>query len=83
MKSKHILICLVSFTLSMFLFLWPENFYKIETNDWQETLVTKDQLFISSLKQSGELSGLYGQGRDVYIWTSKYLIFVLISMRYG
>ena len=52
-QDKYILICLVTFTLSMLMFYW--HFYKIETNVMKESSVTKYQVFRSRLKQSGEL----------------------------
>ena len=48
MTNKHISICFVTFTLSLFFFCWSIS--KIETNDWKESTLT----VISRLKLSGE-----------------------------
>ena len=55
------LICLVTFALSLFMFLWSKHFteIEIETNEWKGNSLTKYEFFISRLKQSGEPSVLY------------------------
>ena len=61
MKNKpvFIYIALVTFILSMSFFFWSKHFSKrIETNEGKESSATKYEFFISSLKQSGEPSGL-------------------------
>ena len=52
-NKNYFLICFVTFTLSMFLFYWSKRFSIKETNGWKESSMTKYEIFISRLKQSG------------------------------
>ena len=52
-------ICFFTFAVSMLMFCWSKFISKIERNDWMESSMTKYELFLSHLKQSGKPSGLY------------------------
>ena len=52
-NKNYFSICFVTFTLFMFLFYWSKRFSMIETNDWKESSMSKYEIFISRLKQSG------------------------------
>ena len=62
MKNQYISICLVTSTLSMFLFFWTRHFSKLEPTELKESSLSKYDFFISRLKESGKTSGLYQSG---------------------
>ena len=77
MKNKYFSFCLVTFTLSLFLFFW--RFSKIGTGEWIESSVTKYHSLISRLKQSGEPSGPLTQSYPVtiVIWMLYYITYYI------